>query len=416
VTRIPLASLDPTHDLDDLEPLVERFASARVVALGESTHYSREFYLLRHRLIRLLVERLGFRALAWESGSAEGFVVDRWLREGGDLAAAQRHFTWSMGLCDEVGDLLEYLRARGDVRFYGIDLPGSMGSLLPALEPLAGYLAEVDPAYGPVVDRLLELARVFGSPNANDGQAQYGAMPLEDRNELTGLLSDTEARIGAQRVAYVEQSGVERYEVAWRHIRAAVTLDRVLRQFRAMFSGNAAMGGPNVRDAAMAEIVEWILGREERLILLAHNQHIQRTPIVLPGLEQLSGASPVGHHLASRLGGDYVTVATTYGAGEILGADYVQEDGVLRLVARPGLAVDAPPEGTLDELLARDAQGPYAVALADLPEAAACTTMRMMENAIPIAPLDAFDVVVHVPELTMWRATSTPMVPHVDNV
>src|SRR5205085_862336 len=152
-----------------------------------------------------------------------------------------------------------------------------------------------------------------------------------------------------------------------------------------------------------------------RVILLGHNQHIQRAPLVIPGMEGLSGSSPVGHHLAQRLGDDYVTVATTYGTGEILGADSEMEDGVMRLIARPGRIVDAPPRGTLDELLGRNADGPYAVALADLPEAAEVTQMRMMYNPMAIDPRAAFDVVVHIPELTLRRSTSTPMVPHVDN-
>jgi erythromycin esterase len=31
-----------------------------VVGIGESAHYVREFYLLRHRLLRFLVQRCGF--------------------------------------------------------------------------------------------------------------------------------------------------------------------------------------------------------------------------------------------------------------------------------------------------------------------------------------------------------------------
>ena len=38
----------------DLESLREVIGTARVVAIGESAHYVREFYLLRHRLLRFL--------------------------------------------------------------------------------------------------------------------------------------------------------------------------------------------------------------------------------------------------------------------------------------------------------------------------------------------------------------------------
>ena len=47
-----------------------------VVAIGESTQYNREFFQLRHGLLRYLVERHGFSACAMESGFVEGWLVD----------------------------------------------------------------------------------------------------------------------------------------------------------------------------------------------------------------------------------------------------------------------------------------------------------------------------------------------------
>jgi erythromycin esterase-like protein len=46
---IRLSTVDPTAPLDDLEPLAERLAAARVIAIGENAHFIREFYLLRRR-------------------------------------------------------------------------------------------------------------------------------------------------------------------------------------------------------------------------------------------------------------------------------------------------------------------------------------------------------------------------------
>jgi erythromycin esterase len=79
---VPLASLDPDAALDDLEPLRDLIGTARVVGIGESAHYVREYGLLRHRLVRFLVERMGFTVVAVESGFSEGLVVDRWIHGG----------------------------------------------------------------------------------------------------------------------------------------------------------------------------------------------------------------------------------------------------------------------------------------------------------------------------------------------
>ena len=86
---IPLTTLDPAGPLDDLAWLEQAIGDSRVVAIGESAHYNREFYQLRHRLLRYLVERHGFSAYAMESGFAEGWLADSWVRAGGDNAGGQ---------------------------------------------------------------------------------------------------------------------------------------------------------------------------------------------------------------------------------------------------------------------------------------------------------------------------------------
>jgi erythromycin esterase len=73
---IPLGTADPVGPLDDLEWLDQAIGDSRVVAIGESAHYNREFFQLRHRLLRYLVERHGFSAYAVESGFVEGCRVD----------------------------------------------------------------------------------------------------------------------------------------------------------------------------------------------------------------------------------------------------------------------------------------------------------------------------------------------------
>lgn len=60
----PLVLLDPEAPLDDLEPLRELIGPARVVGIGETAHFVREYGLLRHRLVRFLVERTGFDVVA----------------------------------------------------------------------------------------------------------------------------------------------------------------------------------------------------------------------------------------------------------------------------------------------------------------------------------------------------------------
>ena len=81
---------------DDPSALADLVGDAPVVAIGENkNHGVREFGALRERLVRHLVRELGFGVVAVESGYAEGFLVDAWVRGGPgaveDLARRRLH-------------------------------------------------------------------------------------------------------------------------------------------------------------------------------------------------------------------------------------------------------------------------------------------------------------------------------------
>lgn len=65
-----LATVDPAAPLGDLTPLRRAIGDAEIVGLGESTHGAAEEETLKHRTLRLLIERMGFRSVAgWSAPS-----------------------------------------------------------------------------------------------------------------------------------------------------------------------------------------------------------------------------------------------------------------------------------------------------------------------------------------------------------
>ena len=71
----------------------------------------RHMQLLRHRLVRFLVERMNFTALAWESGFPETIAVNDYIHSRRhDLQQVQVDgMTMHMGECQEMADLLELM-------------------------------------------------------------------------------------------------------------------------------------------------------------------------------------------------------------------------------------------------------------------------------------------------------------------
>jgi erythromycin esterase len=221
--------------------------------------------------------------------------------------------------------------------------------------------------------------------------AAYGKLPPETKGALTANLADLAARMAGRRLDYLRRTTVDAYQWALRSLRVTVALDSMDRE---MARGDR-QGTMFTRDATIADTVEWILRRERRIVLAAHNGHIQRWPGTNPGLPAMT---PMGTHLADRLGGDYVVIGTTSGTGQILNT------GLDFYTVTLFTVLEAPQPGSLDALMAASHDGPFATDLRRLSPADTNAVRAVSQQHAGIgtfyadqSPLDAFDVIVHLP-------------------
>ncbi|WP_222263017.1 erythromycin esterase family protein [Modestobacter marinus] len=399
-----LAGLDPDAPLDDLEPLRGVIGSARVVALGENAHFISEFARLRHRILRFLVERCGFTVLSYESGFSEGHALDEWLQGDGPddelPRLAEDCIPAGLARPAEVRDMFRWVRARNaastpPVRFAGIDVPSAAGSLLPSLSPLAGYLAAVDPAARQLLDAAVDIATGIAGTTQAQAAPDYLALDPALADALTAALSRLADRFDALAPTYLDAAGQAAFDVARWRLEGARAADHQLRGIAGATAGTALPAAATSRERYMAATVRWWLDRldpDARLVLMAHNAHVQRTPVVYEGEVQVL---PMGLHLDRALGADYAAVALTSGGGRTA-ALYPDAD-VGPYGFRVEDAVLEPPEpGSVEAALAG-----VGLALADLRPARGDGTgpdRIRLDTAYLSAPVaDAFDAVVHVP-------------------
>ena len=122
----PVASTDPGAPLRDLAPLRRSIGDARIVALGEAPHGAAEETTLKHRTLRLLVERLGVRTVAWEEDWTTGVEIDAYIHGGRqDLGRLTARMS-PQYQTREVADVLAWLRRfnaghRDTVSFFGVE-------------------------------------------------------------------------------------------------------------------------------------------------------------------------------------------------------------------------------------------------------------------------------------------------------
>lgn len=333
---VPLSGTDPDSGFDDLVPLVEPFDEADVVGLGEATHGTREFFQLKHRMVRLLVAEVGFRTVAFEATPEALWAADAYVRRGegspesvlGDLDA------WHLQT-REVGALLAWLRTFNEgltpderVRVRGIDLSDPSG---PA-EPLSEYLGEVDPKYAEAVaDDLVALAE-WKIPA--DEAARRSR--LDEAEATAAIVAD---RLETHRREYVDASSGRRWERA-RHLCRVVERNCEWHRVRHQHDGPHPEGMAE-RDRLMAENVAWCHDRDPGagVVVWAHNSHVQRG--TFDDGQIWTGAETMGEHLGDEFGDRYCPVGFDFGRGSFRAI--VRGDGV----GEPRIAsVGEPLQGT----------------------------------------------------------------------
>ena len=94
----------------DLEPLRGLIGDATVAAFGESYHASGGFYRMKHRVLQFLVDKMGFRAFAMETGWEGALLTETYVQTGPgtpEYAISQHINVWHG---TEYADLVRWIR------------------------------------------------------------------------------------------------------------------------------------------------------------------------------------------------------------------------------------------------------------------------------------------------------------------
>jgi protein-L-isoaspartate(D-aspartate) O-methyltransferase len=257
----------------DLNPLIERIGSARIVLLGEATHGTSEFYRMRERITRDLIIKKGFGFVAIEADWPDAARVDHYVRHfqypPSEWTAFARFPTW-MWRNTEVRDFVSWLRKHNGtvdrnkrVAFHGLDLY----SLYDSIRSVLNYLDEVDPQSAKVARERYGCLTPWQRDPATYGHAALsGAYPTCE-SDVVRTLTD----LLAKRRAYAEHDG-ERFLDAEQNARLVANAERY---YRIMYYGSRASW--NLRDSHMFETLKNLLafhGTASKAVVWAHNSHI----------------------------------------------------------------------------------------------------------------------------------------------
>lgn len=286
---IPLAGTEVTGDHSDLMFLKEYFKDKRLIGLGESSHGTKEHFMMKHRLIRFLVEEMGFRTFIIEASMQACLNINEYVLNGkGDARtalASQKYWTWNT---TEVLAMIEWMREhnlrckRGEeVRFLGCDIK----PMAEACELLKDYIGKYAPEFFDEAATIIDDAAA--QPLIWPGT---GAPVCSPPMLLLGWMD-------ARRQELITKSSPEEYSAAL--LSARFILQSYESQFDIL----------NVRDKYMFENTVAImdsLPKGSKAIFWAHNGHISR---------QFS-FNTVGGRLADYYGSAYCPLGFMFKDGE----------------------------------------------------------------------------------------------------
>ncbi len=325
----PFAALESA----DLEPLLARVGDARVVLIGEATHGTSEFYLMRERITRELIAKKGFTFVAIEGDWPDAARIDHYVRHfefpPSEWTAFARFPTW-MWRNNEVRGFVDWLREHNAGRkraeraaFHGLDLY----SLYDSIRSILKFLDEVDPKTAKVArERYGCLTPWQGDPATYGRAAMSGTYP-DCETDVVEMLK----RLSGKRREYAEHDG-ERFLDAVQNARLVANAERY---YRIMYYGSRASW--NLRDTHMFETLENLLkfyGPHSKAIVWAHNSHVGDAAAT----EMHSrGEHNIGHLCRKRFGDAAYLIGFGTHAGTVAAASEWDEPMQIKDV-RPSLA------------------------------------------------------------------------------
>lgn len=355
---IPFSSDSPESFVTSVDRVIASLGdSVELLGFGEALHGSEDILILRNRLFRHLVEAHGYSAIAIESSFLRARAVNEYItgRSSENYEILQdTGFSHGFGRLDANRELVDWMRQYNDdpshqvkLHFYGFDSPTEMtcsDSPRQVLHFVLDYLASIDNVssqkHCELVDSLLGRDYDWENPAAiMDPSRSIGLSSAANalRIETEDLISE----LCARRPEMVAKSGKDYYLEAVQYARVA----RQLLNYHASLArklepGKRIIEGLGIRDAMMADNLEYIVSRERgrgKVLVFAHNSHLQRGKAKWQMGTELLIWWPVGSHLNEMFGPRYAVIGSAVGVSEANGIGQ-PEAGTLeaRLTRSPG--------------------------------------------------------------------------------
>lgn len=289
------------YETNDLVPLKTILENKSVIGMGEATHGTKEFFEIKGKMFRYLVQEHGVKVFGIEATYAGCLYINDYITEGiGNLDSVLNRLEFWTWHTQEVKELIKWMRDYNvnkqdadKIFFYGFD----MQSIVAPTNYLHDYIKLKYPQH-------LESFKNLIAPVYNRQREIYNQSLSSNRNAIADTLTTVASAMEAW---FVQKNLLAKEENTDKKERQ---LKLCFQNFKEAVMMLKAKNGFSFRDSCMANMVQTIKNLEKgKIFLWAHNGHI------MTGTPYGTRLNVMGNHLKNMFGDQYYNIGFVFHRG-----------------------------------------------------------------------------------------------------
>lgn len=280
----------------------QKFADAKIFGFGESTHQGKEFFDIKAKFFKYLVENQGIKVFIIEDSYTSEAGINEWISGGkGNAKTIANNFSIGFWYCKEVVNLLEWMRNYNlnktkdeQIRFYGMDIQDVKKINQEIQNLVKKYNISISEELLLVVDNCVEKEVKYS------GKTDWADIQIPKLNKIESILFDFRKCIKNENI----------YE-----FNSAIRALNYLSKYTYYVQNHHSQD----RDLLMFENAKWIVenkSKNGKAFIWAHNEHINKKQA---GNYSVRNIYNLGRHLKEYYKNDYYSVGFDFGTGTLAG-------------------------------------------------------------------------------------------------
>lgn len=277
----------------------QKFADAKIFGFGETTHQGKEFFDLKAKFFKYLVETQGVKVFIIEDSYTSEAGINEWISGGkGNAETIANNFSIGFWYCKEVINLLKWMRNYNlnktkdeQIRFYGMDIQDVKKINQEIQNLVKKYNIPVSEELLLVVDNCVEKKVIYNE------STDWADIQIPKLNKIESILLDFKKG--------VKDGNIDEFNSAIRAL-----------NYLSQYTYYVQNYSSKIRDLKMFENAKWIIenkSKNGKAFIWAHNAHIDYKGFDNPG--RRNSVYNLGKHLKEYYKNDYYSVGFDFGTG-----------------------------------------------------------------------------------------------------